>query len=350
MFHLNTAKTTIEHVGERVLPTIGIHTLAFMKMKAYVSESFQEIAWLGVVETVEGGYEITDVFMCEQVAAATTVDIDEAALSEYGSNLVMTGQIDLYNKIKMWGHSHVNMAVFASGTDEATYKMFYENADFFIRLICNKKDEITVDFMDCVNGIRFLNIPWYEVKSPEQLQLEELWAAFNKQQSELYTKIVAEAKVEIKECVKTRQYVTYAKGYEPKEYGKGQGDRFVTIDRREEKKTEEKEKEKTVTKVDERADYEEKKTTLGVSLLSLPDVLTKNGKMVCEMHASTIWDSVEEVRDLMEEVFSAYDLASKCCMIEDFADYDTPDWFILYDQLWDWYYDHYMDDDTAIIK
>ena len=186
LFNNIVNKTTYQRIVRdevsKVPPRICIKTEALIKMKAYVDNCDKEVAWLCIVDSFDDDtYIIEDTVLFKQEVSATTTDICEIAMNDYASNLIATGQIELYNKIRGWGHSHVNMAVYASGTDESTFKDFYMPCEFFIRIICNKKGELKLDFVDCVKEIRFDNIEWEELMSEEQRQLSDLIAKFNEE-------------------------------------------------------------------------------------------------------------------------------------------------------------------------
>lgn len=51
--------------------------------------------------------------------------------------------------IRCWLHSHVNMGVFASGTDKSTFnKLSSDVNDFYMMIVVNKKEEFFVNILD----------------------------------------------------------------------------------------------------------------------------------------------------------------------------------------------------------
>ena len=213
IFQKATGKSSIEFVESIKKPIVRISTHALVKMKQYVDQSSEEIGWIGIVDSIthEGiiHYLITDVMLVPQDVSSATTDLCEKGLSELGTTLLQEGKMELFNKVRMWGHSHVNMAVFASGTDDKTFEDFYANSDFFIRVICNKKGDMSVDFMDCINGIKYLNLDWYELKTKEHRELQDLIEEFN-ERFEAYRKTVAESvKEEIAKNIKKKTYTSY---------------------------------------------------------------------------------------------------------------------------------------------
>lgn len=206
LFNNITTKPTYQRIVRdevsKVPPRICIKTEALVKMKAYVDNCDKEVAWLCIVDSFDDDtYVVEDTVLFKQEVSATTADICEVAMNDYASNLIATGQIELYNKIRGWGHSHVNMTVYASGTDESTFKDFYMPCEFFIRIICNKKGELKLDFVDCVKEIRFDNVEWEELMSEEQRQLSDLINKFNEEFIKVADIITTGIKEEIKEKV-----------------------------------------------------------------------------------------------------------------------------------------------------
>lgn len=197
-----TYQRIIREVKDVYPPTVYITTDALLKMKSYIESCDKEIAWLCVVEKEDSEvYTITDTILFKQDITASTADICEVALNDFATELASTGRMDLFNKIKGWGHSHVNMAVFASGTDESTFKDFYSTCDYFIRIIGNKPGLLKLDFVDCEKELRFDNIVWKELMSPEQTQIEAMIQAFNKKYEEKKQIINAETKAEMEKKV-----------------------------------------------------------------------------------------------------------------------------------------------------
>lgn len=140
---------------EKNEPRILATPLAYHKMRYYIDHSDMEIGWLGYVEKLTNSiYLIEDVFLLKQKVHSTTTEIDPDALASLANDLIHKGDegIALYNKIRMWGHSHVNMGTFASGQDDKQMEEF-ATSDFYIRLIGNKKNEWNVCLYDYANNI-----------------------------------------------------------------------------------------------------------------------------------------------------------------------------------------------------
>ena len=124
---------------------------ARQKMEMYCDLSEGEIGWLGFVEKYDGvGFLITDCVLLKQEVHATTTEIDPMALIEFWNQTPPEQQ----SKIKIWGHSHVNMSVSPSGQDDSQMEYFKDGNKWFIRLITNKKREYHIDVYDYENGLK----------------------------------------------------------------------------------------------------------------------------------------------------------------------------------------------------
>ncbi len=145
-------------------PKIYINIDALNKMKEYIRQSSLEIGWLGTCEKIDNNYFITDVFLFKQEVHSTTTEITTEGLSEFAMDLISKeGGLDIWNNMKVWGHSHVNMSTSPSTQDDKQVDVFAENAeDFFIRIIANKQNDFRIDLYDFVSGVIYEKLP-YEV-------------------------------------------------------------------------------------------------------------------------------------------------------------------------------------------
>lgn len=211
--------TKVQVIANKV-PRIGIMSDALAKMFVYVDECSDEIGWLGTVKQInEKYYIIEDVFLFDQNVHGTTTEITPEGLSEFAEELLKREDgLEIWNNLKMWGHSHVNMSVTPSGQDDKQMKEFGEiGHDWFIRLICNKKGDMKLDFFDYKHGIAFLDVPWEEVATEEEnsiqeeiFRLQELLEEAKKKRVELYKEpIKEEMKVKVRKIHTTYNYGKY---------------------------------------------------------------------------------------------------------------------------------------------
>ncbi|MBI3572018.1 hypothetical protein HY091_00570 [Candidatus Kaiserbacteria bacterium] len=138
------AHLTIGPLNSKQWPKVILTPEAHGKMWALVQTCEIEVGWLSTCfKTENGDFVIDNVFVPGQrcTAASTTITKDgEAGLLDA---LLRAKKYESINRLGCWGHSHVNMAVFASGIDETqttTYlkKRREQKHDHFIRVIANK--------------------------------------------------------------------------------------------------------------------------------------------------------------------------------------------------------------------
>ena len=149
---------------ERFAPKISINLKAMNKMKEYIRQSDLEIGWLGTSRRVGNVFYIDDVFLFRQEVHHTTTEITTEGLNEFAMELLSDKNgIEIWNNMKVWGHSHVNMTTSPSGQDDKQIEVFAENADdFFIRIIANKKGDFRIDLYDFTTGVIYEKLP-YEI-------------------------------------------------------------------------------------------------------------------------------------------------------------------------------------------
>lgn len=171
MFNKNNEEITKSKLVEKNtnLPNVRITLKAMAKMIHIVKNSSKEVGWLGSAVREENNITIEDVYILKQQVHSTTCELAPEAINEFFSDLKKEKGIEAWSKIKVWGHSHVNMDVCPSNQDEETFKEYYQDNEFFIRIICNKKSEMKLDLADNKNGYLYENLP-FTVLYPEQMK------------------------------------------------------------------------------------------------------------------------------------------------------------------------------------
>lgn len=207
-------KTTV-NVLEQKVPRIVIMDRAYNKMSNYVSQCPDEVGWLGSIHHARDNiYVLQDVYLFKQEVHATTTEINPEGLNEFGMEVLAEPDgMDIWNSIKLWGHSHVNMGVFASGQDDSQMKTFAEvGHDYFFRLIANKKKELKIDMYDYQHATVYLDIPWECMISTQEEELAAQIAALESQLAGVRMTAVEAIKepiaAEMKEKVKKKVYAT----------------------------------------------------------------------------------------------------------------------------------------------
>lgn len=129
-----------------------------LKATALVQECDKEIAWHGIVnaDREQNIYTIVDVVVPPQEVTGTTVNSDSNEWALWASQL----SDDEFNNLRCHMHSHVNMGVFSSATDDDYQKDVVTkdgNLDYYIFLIFNKKGEIFARFYDVEHNMMYDN-------------------------------------------------------------------------------------------------------------------------------------------------------------------------------------------------
>jgi len=124
-------------------PTVFYSHKVNAQIRHLVDTAPGEISWVGLVSRIGIHFMVDEIFVPEQTVGATFTDITPSGLAKIALLLDDRG-MDTSNLI-YWGHSHVNMGVSPSGTDEEQVEEFLEHNNIFIRGIYNKRRESKVD-------------------------------------------------------------------------------------------------------------------------------------------------------------------------------------------------------------
>ena len=122
---------------------------AYTKMIALIQDSSKEVAWHGIAHRLEepGQYVISDILVYPQEVTGATVNTDQA---EY-EGWIMSLEDEVFNNLRMQGHSHVYMDCHPSHTDlEHQGKIIdqLEGDMFYIFMIWNKHFKFTGKIYD----------------------------------------------------------------------------------------------------------------------------------------------------------------------------------------------------------
>ena len=213
------------NIFDKTFPDVSISFKAMSKMQSFIAHCADEIGWLGTAfkEVGKNHYIIDDVLLFDQEVHSTTTELTPQGLGKFAEEIIhLPGGVDLWNSIKVWGHSHVMMAPSPSGQDESQMKVFSDcGHDWFIRIIANKKGEMKVDIFHYEMGVQYLDVPFTVEDCPgtEELhkQISELYSQIDKVEAEIYKALETEAKEDIALKVRKKTYTTYG-GYGSTKY------------------------------------------------------------------------------------------------------------------------------------
>ena len=146
---------------------------AWMKMYMLVVNFDKEVAWHGVAKRSEDPekdeYIISDILVYPQKVTAATVETDQ---EEY-ENWLYELPDEVFNNLRMQGHSHVNMGVSPSGVDTTHQEKIMRQLDddmFYIFMIWNKS------FTKWVKVYDFAKNTMFETADVDVKILDENWS------------------------------------------------------------------------------------------------------------------------------------------------------------------------------
>lgn len=130
--------------------------IAWLKQCMLVNEFDKEVAWHGIAKRGENKFEyiVDDIIVYPQEVTGSTVNTDQQRYNEW----LYQHPDDVFNNIRMQGHSHVNMVTTPSSVDTNLYEGWLSQLDdtmFYIFLILNKRGEKTIKIYDMRENIYF---------------------------------------------------------------------------------------------------------------------------------------------------------------------------------------------------
>lgn len=201
------AKTGVDLISTQV-PQVMINPIAISKMWTYVDECSDEIGWLGTAIKDGNDYYIQDVYLFDQDVHSTTTEITPEGLTKFAEAMLeQSDGIEIWNNLKVWGHSHVSMSVSPSSQDDHQMETFADcGHEWFIRIIANKKGDLVIDLYDFKASVAFIDLPWEITRSIEEETIESQIAQLYTQIDQIRSKnlkiekkwIVDEMKVKVK--------------------------------------------------------------------------------------------------------------------------------------------------------
>lgn len=205
----------------KFFPQLYISDEAFNKMLEYIDQCTLEIGWLGSAMRNNKDYYLHDVYLFEQEVHSATTEITEQGLSNFAMEVMQyENGMEIWNSMRVWGHSHVNMAVSPSAQDEKQMDLFTQNPnEFFIRIIGNKKGEMKIDVWDFDLGVIYEDLNYtvvYEESKRETINIIQERISSLKRELERITEIPIDLKKDIKleiaTKVKEKKFANYTKG------------------------------------------------------------------------------------------------------------------------------------------
>lgn len=136
---------------------IRIKPGAYAKMVTLLKSFSTEIGWHGICKRdpeQDNVFTIEDIFVYPQVVTGSNINTDEAAQDEWNRSF----SDEDFKNLRFHGHSHVNMTVFSSGTDDDLQRDIINmlNGDkFYLFFIMNKRLDLFVRLYDAKYGVMY---------------------------------------------------------------------------------------------------------------------------------------------------------------------------------------------------
>ena len=203
---------TESKVLEMAVPFVMISKQALAKMWTYIDECSDEIGWLGTATRDANTIYIKDTFLFKQDVHGTTTEITPEGLTDFATELMSRPDgVEIWNEMRVWGHSHVNMGVSPSGQDNQQMGEFAKNGQpWFVRLIANKKGECKIDVYEYDRGLIHLDVPWEAMETPAEEEIQQrinaLYHELEAMQAQYTAEFKEPVKAEMKEKVKKKTW------------------------------------------------------------------------------------------------------------------------------------------------
>jgi hypothetical protein len=156
--------------------TVLVSAQAHAKMCHWIERVPVEVGWLGLVREGRGGiFTLDDVLLPVQTAMPATNDIDADALGRAAHELLAGPDgTERIERLRLWGHSHVDMPTKPSTTDEKQMDSFAEcGVPFMIRAIGNRKGHLRFDVFHYDAGIAVYDVAWAILPGDRRLDVAE---------------------------------------------------------------------------------------------------------------------------------------------------------------------------------
>ena len=144
-----------EFAHEKENAILWFTPMAYNKSVALIKGFASEVAWHGTVSRIEGTdneFLIEDILVFPQDASSHTVGTDQQIYQTW----LYRHDDDTFNKIRMQGHSHVNMGVQPSGVDIKHRQSIISQLEpdmFYIFMIWNKAMEFSALIYDMAHNV-----------------------------------------------------------------------------------------------------------------------------------------------------------------------------------------------------
>lgn len=117
------------------------------KIQYWVDKATGEVSGLGLTRIVDGFPVVVDAFLFNQECTPTTTELEENAVAK-----ALYEHRESNGELNFWWHSHVNMQVFWSGTDDTTIKELGGQGVCYATVF-NKRGETKTRYFQAATGL-----------------------------------------------------------------------------------------------------------------------------------------------------------------------------------------------------
>ena len=155
--------------------TLYIDPLVMKRIKYYAQAATGEVSGLGtVVKDENGRHIVNNVFLLEQESSAADTELSPEAISKLMTDMIKNNQNPA--ELKFWWHSHADMGVFWSGTDDACAESL--SKEFAFSLVVNKSGDtkcrldLYAPFRITFDGVKVTELPQEDKNLKEACEKE----------------------------------------------------------------------------------------------------------------------------------------------------------------------------------
>lgn len=145
-------------IDKKRTATVYFTSEAWTKMVVLIQEFSKEVAWHGLASRIESEdhdeYMVYDILVYPQEVTGATVNTDQEGYEKW----LMSNDDDVFNNIRMQGHSHVNMGPTPSAVDITHQEKILEQLEddmFYIFMIWNKSFKRNIKIYDLQKNVLF---------------------------------------------------------------------------------------------------------------------------------------------------------------------------------------------------
>ncbi len=161
---------------------------AWTKLHWLYSRSNNEVGGFGLAPDANNLLRIEDIILNPQEVSPTFIEWDDEGVSNYMTDMLDEGYLPK-QFMRVWIHTHPNMAPTPSITDETTLKDCFGDCDWCIMFILGKNGDYSCRYVNNKNGY-FFNIKVYYEKalsSKEKNQINDLRKEWNEEYDDKVT-------------------------------------------------------------------------------------------------------------------------------------------------------------------